>query len=173
MHVRSSKTLLNKLENNELDFLIISSKILFDEKTYYSKIFYQDELILVAPLNHPLTSEISVSLNSLTSYTMLWKPQHSATRVFLEDTFKKNNIIINNNIEISSIEAIKQSVLHNLGIAFISKCAVQHELNSGQLVEIQIPDLKVMRGIQYVVKKDKVLPYTTKKFIDLLRKSSL
>ncbi|WP_392559451.1 LysR substrate-binding domain-containing protein [Orbus mooreae] len=168
MNIRSSKTLISKLENNEVDFLILSDRIGFDNNLYYSKIFYQDEQTLIVPHNHPLLAEKNPNLDSLAPYSMLWKPEHSATRTFLEQSLINQGMQVNNTIEISSLEAIKHSVIQGLGIAFVSKFSVQHEIEHGLLHEINLPEFKMARGIKYVVRKDKILPSSAKNFIQLL-----
>ena len=46
---------------------------------------------------------------------------------------KKQDIILDNVLELGSIEAIKRSVISNLGIAFLPKYVVQEELNLGKV----------------------------------------
>lgn len=169
IQIRSSPTLLKQLENNDVEFLILSDKIKINDNLYQTNLFYQDELILVVPTGHPLAEKQNIQPHMLENYTLLWKPEHSATREFLEQTLKGQLISISNYMEISSLEAIKQGVIHSLGIAFISRFAVSQELKSGILKHVTIPELKIKRGIMYVTRKDKILSPAAKQFIALLQ----
>ncbi|MCD1125152.1 LysR family transcriptional regulator [Jinshanibacter sp. LJY008] len=168
IQIRSSPTLLKQLENNDVEFLVLSDKIKVNENHYQTNLFYQDELILVVPPGHPLAEKQNVQPYMIENYTLLWKPKHSATREFLEQMLKGHLISISNYMEISSLEAIKQGVIHSLGIAFISRFAVSQELKSGILKHVFISDLNIKRGIMYVTRKDKILSPAAKRFISLL-----
>lgn len=169
MQIRSSATLLHQLEDNEVDFLVISDQISLDESLHRSQVFCQDELVLVVPAGHPLGQGEMSDLKSLEGYTQLWKPEHSATRTFLETALKSQGVVVSNEMEISSLEAIKQGVIHNLGIAFISRYAVAQELAIGTLQEVIIPHFSIQRGISHVARKDKLLPPPAKHFIAMLQ----
>lgn len=57
---------------------------------------------------------------------------------YFEDYLKKKDIRTGQTIELWSIEAIKKSVINNLGIACLPHFVVQEELKSGQIVEIPV-----------------------------------
>ncbi|WP_170138669.1 LysR family transcriptional regulator [Edaphovirga cremea] len=168
MQIRSSATLLGLLEKNEVDFLILSDQVKINETIYQKKDFYRDRLILVAPSEHPLAQVTLLDLSQLEGCVLLWKPENSSTRIFLEQLLKNNNVSIKNHIEISSLEAIKQSVINSLGIAFISESAVKQELNHGLLTEVFTPQLNIKRGVVYVTRRDKILTPVASNFIKLL-----
>lgn len=172
MQIRSSATLLNLLEKNEVEFLILSDQVKINESIYQRKVFYPDRLVLVAPSEHPLAQATLSDLSQLEGYVLLWKPEHSSTRIFLEQLLKNHNVSIENHIEISSLEAIKQSVINSLGIAFISKFAVARELNHGLLAEVFTPQLNIKRGIVYVTRRDKILTPVASNFTKLLESIS-
>lgn len=62
----------------------------------------------------------------------------SIYRKIIENYFSHNNIIVNNVIELWSIEAIKKCVASNLGISFLPKFTVEQELKSGKLKELKV-----------------------------------
>lgn len=57
---------------------------------------------------------------------------------YFEEYLKKKNITIGQNIELWSIEAIKKSVMNNLGIACLPHFVVEEEINKGEITEINI-----------------------------------
>lgn len=62
----------------------------------------------------------------------------SIYRKIIENYFSHNNIILNNVIELWSIEAIKKCVASNLGVSFLPRFAVEEELKSGKLKELKV-----------------------------------
>jgi DNA-binding transcriptional LysR family regulator len=58
---------------------------------------------------------------------------------------------------LSSSEAIKQAVLADCGIAFISELAVRGELHNGELVSINVSDLFISRSFSLVHRKGRTL----------------
>lgn len=62
----------------------------------------------------------------------------SIYRKIIENYFSHNNIILNNVIELWSIEAIKKCVVSNLGVSFLPRFTVEEELKSGKLKELKI-----------------------------------
>lgn len=57
---------------------------------------------------------------------------------YFEEYLKKKNIRTGQNIELWSIEAIKKSVINNLGIACLPHFAVEEEMEKGEIKEINI-----------------------------------
>lgn len=62
----------------------------------------------------------------------------SIYRKILESYFHDNNILLNNTIELWSIEAIKKCVASNLGISFLPRFTVEEELENGKLKELRV-----------------------------------
>lgn len=168
MQITSSMHLLNMLESNKIELLIISDQIPIDEARFQATTFYQDELVLVMNPGHRLARDKSCSLYDLRDEMMLLKPKKSATRSYLESIFSKYDITFGNHMEISNLEAIKQGVIHGLGISIVSKYAVAQEIEHGLLTSIPIRETVFQRGINYVHYKSKHLSPATRQFISML-----
>lgn len=170
MKITSSNQLLHALEANEVEFLILSDQVPIDHTKFIATTFYQDELVLIAPASHPLAKKVECSWEDILHENFLLKPQKSATRTFLENKWKDIGGTISTYMEISSLEGIKQGVIHGLGISILSRFAVSQEIASGLLVEIPIKEVTFKRGINYVYHKNKHLPPAATEFISLLEK---
>ncbi|HWI63385.1 MAG TPA: LysR family transcriptional regulator [Symbiobacteriaceae bacterium] len=168
MHITSSRTLVTMLEANKVDFLLVSDQIPFDETHYQSTTFHQDELVLIASPEHRLASRRVCELQDLLPETLILKPQHSATRSFLESKFQEHGAAFENVMEISNHEAIKQAVIHGLGVSLVSKYSVQQEAEFGLLSLIPIRDVHFNRGVKYVHYGSKHLSPAVKQFLALL-----
>ncbi|EPY04281.1 LysR family transcriptional regulator [Paenibacillus alvei TS-15] len=168
MKIKSSQQLIHQLESNSIEFLVLSDQIEVDESRYQTCSFYQDRLVLIARPDHHLAQKRNCTLYDLQNETFLMKPDKSATRQFLDMKFEQAGISISNTIEISSLEGIKQGVIHGLGVAAVSELTVKQEIASGLLVAIPVDEVKFERGIQYVHYKNKHLSPAAKAFITML-----
>lgn len=168
MQVTKSKQLIHKLAVNELELLVVSDQVNMGDSDYISKMFYVDELVLVARPDHWLAQEKEVQFTHLENETLLIKPENSATRKFLERASNYMNFTTFKHIEIGSTEGIKRGVLHGLGVSFLSRLVVKDEVNRGLLVEIPFPSHDFKRSIQYIYHKKKHLSPAIKEFIRML-----
>jgi DNA-binding transcriptional LysR family regulator len=71
-------------------------------------------------------------------------------------------------MSLGSTEALKNAVLHGLGIAIVSQLTVQHELRSGRLAELAFSDLQIRRDLYLVTLKGKRQSPAATAFIELL-----
>jgi len=168
MNITNSRHLINLLESNKVELLVLSNQIPIDETRFQTKTFYQDELVLIVNNQHRLAEKEVCRLEDLVTETMILKPNKSATRTYLEGEFKKYGFSSPKYMEISSLEAIKQSVIHGLGVSIVSSLAIKQEINNGSLVEVPIDGVKFLRGISYVYHRGIHLSPATKELISLL-----
>ncbi|ACA31611.1 LysR family transcriptional regulator [Histophilus somni] len=163
-----SPQLIHKLENHQIDFLIMSDQIYFDPQTYQTHRFLSDELILIASPKNPLAKKTACDFTALSQQQLIMKPNLSETRKFIFQHFDHEQITQLKIMEFNSLEGIKHCVINNLGVSFISRLAVTHELHSQLLVEIPLKNLTFERGINYIFYKDKFISPAIQRFFSLL-----
>lgn len=167
LDISPSTQLLGKLEANKLEFLILSDHIALDEARYRFRHLCSDEMVLIAAPDHRLARAGRCSIADLAREIFLIKAAPSATRTFLLDRIAAQGGSLGREMHISSIEAIKQSVMHGLGISILSRFTVTHELDLGLLREIPIRG-DFDRGIRVVHRRDKLLSPAAARFLDRL-----
>ena len=172
MQITSSSQLKHMLESNKVEILVLSDRILIDESRFEFKTFYQDELVLIVNSRHRLARKSTCTLEDLVDETFILKPNKSATRSFLEEEFKSYGFSSPNYMEISSLEAIKQGVIHGLGVSIVSSLAIQQELANGSLIEVPIQDVNFRRGIRYAFHKGSILSPAAIQLLSLLDQES-
>ncbi|MBL0573290.1 LysR family transcriptional regulator [Aeromonas hydrophila] len=155
INISNSHQLLNLLESNEVEFLLLSDHIKLDSERYIYADFYCDQMVLVVYPDHRFSLSGYCQLGDLLDETFLTKPEGSATRTFIFEKLHSVGQKLNKLMSISSLEGIKQGVIHKLGISIISRLAVIQEIERGTLVEIEITDMKFERKIRIVRHFDK------------------
>ena len=88
--------------------------------------------------------------------------------MLMEGFFQANQMQPSVGMEMDSNETIKQAAMAGLGIAFISKHTVFHELQNGRLVELKVKGLPVMRRWHAIRNVDKILLPPARAMLDFL-----
>ncbi|MBT2649419.1 LysR family transcriptional regulator [Bacillus sp. ISL-34] len=173
MNITSSIHLIHMLESNKVEMLVLSDRIPIDENRFQFKTFYQDELVLIVNNQHRLAQKDVCTFEDLVNETLILKPYKSATRNYLEEKFKEYGFSSPKYMEISNLEAIKQSVIHGLGVSIVSSFAIKQEIENDLLVEVPIEGVKFLRGIRYVHHRGKHLSPASMQFISLLDQETI
>ena len=131
--------------NENHDELIIMGMVPND-KPMFSIPFLNNELIAVAPQNHPLLTQQDVTLNTFLEHNLLLREAGSGSRLALELHCQKQRIRLQAGMEIGSNDAIKHAVIAGLGVAVLPKLGILSELNLGTLLEVPMKDFPLRRS---------------------------
>ena len=127
--------------------------------------------VIIAPPEHPLARQAPTHQGDLAEEVFLIREDGSGTRHF-DGTFLAGmpRRTGNPRIEMGSNETIKQAVMADLGIAFISAHTVAAEIESGRLVALDVEGLPVWRKWFVVRRTDKALMPAVEAFADFLKR---
>jgi LysR family transcriptional regulator, low CO2-responsive transcriptional regulator len=101
--------------------------------------------VIIAPPDHPLARQRSISPRVLAEQTILMRENGSGTRLLAEKFLSRRGIKPRIGMEIGSNETIKQAVMAGLGIAFISAHTIAAEIGDGRLVILDVVGLPEIR----------------------------
>ncbi len=166
LDVTNRKTLLSQLENNEKDLVIMGRPP--EDLDVEMEPIMENPLVVVAAPNHPLASKTAISLEELVEYTFVVREKASGTRIAMERFFDEHGIEMTHSMEMTSNEAIKQSVQAGLGLGIVSVHTVGLELEAKRLVVLDVIDFPILRHWYVVYKKGKrlsVVAQTFKQFV--------
>ena len=85
----------------------------------------QDELVLIIPRRHPLARHRSVRARALAGESYIAREEGSSTRGVAERYLTRSGVTLTPAMELGSTEAIREAVAAGLGVALISRHAVQ------------------------------------------------
>lgn len=168
MNINSSKTILEMLYKNQLEFVFLSDYILEDRDNYIIENYWQDNLKLIVGNEHPLFHEKSCSFFDVKDDLYITKKKQSSQYKFLDQIFQKYNFDFSNKFFISTQDAIKEAVINHVGISIMSELAVEREVSMGLLAALDFKETKIQRNIQYIYLKNRHLTPAAKVFLDLL-----
>jgi len=168
LDIASSSELVRRLEAGSVDFLMVSDQLQLDQARFVFHEWCRDRLVLIASPEHAFARRKTVRLAEVSTETFLIKPGPSATRDFLSERLRLSGVTLADEMHISSLEAIKQAVMHDLGVSIVSRFAVSREIAAGDLVEIPLADAVFERGIRIIHHREKLLSPAVTRFLDLV-----
>ncbi len=137
-----------------------------------SEAFMRDELFIIAPLNHLLTSKATVNIGDLSSYPFILREEGSGTRAVLERYMARHDMVPDHHITLGSTDAVKSAVCAGAGIAAVSRLAVQSELDLGLLARVDVVDMCLYRSLHLVHHCDRRDSPATRSFVHMLSESA-
>ncbi len=154
MAVANTQALLERLNNGELDFIVVEG--LIDKSQYDATLFSLEKFIPVcSPKSEFAQGE--VSFQDITRSRLILRERGSGTREIFENILQKNNYSLHSFekvIEIGNMAAIKKLVSNGLGITFLFEVAGKREIKDGSLSVIRIPGYSEQREFNFILLKD-------------------
>ncbi len=141
--VKNREQLIQMLHNGDIDIAIMGKPPA--TLNVSSDIFAQHPHVFIASINHPLATQKQLKPEVLNELEMITREQGSGTRYVMEKFFATHHLSPQVRIEISGNETIKQAVIANLGVSFVSAHTIVQELLNKQLTVLDIKNTPVMR----------------------------
>lgn len=141
---------------------------------HYEK-YTEDEIIVVSPLNHPLSRKKRAEMEDLLREPWIIREQGSGTQMAVEKVLRDKGKSLKQfrvAIEMGSTSSLKEGVKAGLGLAFISKRAADEELNRRLLTRIYVEGMdSIFRPIYIVSYRRRTLSPIGMAFLRFLRKT--
>lgn len=166
MDVANRETLLQQLENNEIDMAIMGQPP--EELNMVADAFLYNPLVVIAPPDHPLARQKNIDPVRLADEVFVLREPGSGTRSAAEKFFSRRGVQLRTAMVMSSLEAIKQAVQASLGLAIVSTHTIKQELELGRLVVLDIKTLPIQRQWYLVHREDKRLSVVAQSFKDFM-----
>lgn len=139
-----------------------------DDAQVKSMVVYRDELAFVVNPKHPLAGAGKVSIRQLGSQNFIAHNVPSPQRQKVIQAFKRHKTPLQMGVELPSLEAIKRFVQMGNGVALVPGLTVRPELESGALVQVQVPELQIERKLRLVYRKQANLSHAALAFLKVV-----
>lgn len=130
--------------------------------------FIDNELVVVAPPDHPLAKLRNITLEHLSQERFLVREPGSGTRLAVDRLFAEHGITITPYMELGSSEAIKQAVMAGLGLSVLSLHSLRLELAGDHVTALDVEGFPLQRRWCAVHLKGKNLSLVARTFLDFL-----
>lgn len=172
-HVQYTRNVINGVQNRTYPVGIIAQPYFSETGDILCEPILEDPLVVVVNNEHPWAAKKRIFLSEIKNEPFLISNPNTSLVSYLEKVgsfrFAPGSLCI-----VGGIEAIKQSIYDNLGISVMSENAVRQELKLKLLAKVElVDDIKLMRHIYIIKRKDEKLPLSTELFLKFVKESIL
>jgi DNA-binding transcriptional LysR family regulator len=170
LHVHSTRRTCWSIVNGQVDLAIIGGEVPLELLTSLEiEPYAEDELALVLPVFHPLAQKDVVQREDLYRLSFITLDAQSTIRKVIDQILVRSNIdprLLKIEMELNSIEAIKNAVQSGLGAAFISVSAIEKELKLGVLKRVSIDNVVIKRTLSLILNPNRYRSKASEIFIN-------
>lgn len=131
---------------------------------------YDDPILLVVYPSHPLAGRHEVQLENLRGEEVIVYDSSSGYWQWLMAAFRQEEAIFKINLELDSIDAIKEMVARCAGISFLPQRSVQREISEGRLGGLRVAGLpRFYRRTVVIYRREKDATPQLEAFLKLLK----
>jgi DNA-binding transcriptional LysR family regulator len=167
MDVTNKARVVESLENNEVDFSLVSilPKTLQVEKLD----LLQNKLYLVGNADQKFKKSIYTK-EVFKELPLIYRERGSGTRQTMEYFIEHNKIPVVKKMELTSNEAVKQAVLAGLGYSIMPLIGIKNELHDGDLQIVPVKGLPIKTVWSLIWLKGKNHSPVVSSFLNYMRK---
>ena len=115
----------------------------------------EDELVVFCAPDHPLARVSAPTFERLAAEPWILREPGSGTRETLHQALRHWQGRLDVRLELEHTEAVKRAVECGLGIGCISRLALRDAFRRGSLVPVEVAELDLRRGFQFIWHRDK------------------
>jgi DNA-binding transcriptional LysR family regulator len=165
MDVTNKNKVKDNLENNEVDFVLVS---LLPEGLNIEKLDLLQNKLFFVGRNIEGTEKVLQAKELIGQLPLIFREKGSGTRQSMESFIERKNIQVFKKMELTSNEAVKQALLAGLGYSIMPLIGIRNELHNKELQIIPIKGLPIISNWSLVWLKGKKLSPVAKSFLTYL-----
>lgn len=167
LDVTNKTKVIESLENNEVDFSLVS---VLPEKLAIDKVeLMQNKLFLVGNNEKKIKQKL-YDKTIFDELPLIFREKGSGTRLVMEKYIEKNNLPIHKKMELTSNEAVKQAVIAGLGYSIMPLIGLKTELQIKELHIIPTKNFPLKSTWHLIWMKNKNLSPVATSFLNYLKK---
>jgi DNA-binding transcriptional LysR family regulator len=163
LQIEGTNRIVDRIMQNFIDVAVVTGP-LTDERLTISDL-YCDQLMLIVSPAHPFARRDTVTAEEAAAARWVLYAPGSRTRALVLRAFEDLSLKPGVAMQLASTEAVKKGVEANMGVAMVSRYAVERELKLGELVRVPIEGLEIERPIHALHRKDKRLTPLAARFL--------
>ncbi len=163
MHNVTGRDGMAMLRADTADFAVGSMLEVPNDVVYKPVVSYDP--MLITPLDHPLATKESVTLEDISPYGLILPPRHLSTWAIVDFTFRQHNVPYHVALEAGGWEVIKKYVELGLGISIVTDVCLGSE---ERLARRPLGDYFPRRSYGIVYRKGKFLSPQARRFIEIM-----
>lgn len=171
MEVGNRETLLERIQKNVDDFYILGQPP--EGLRVESHVLANNPLAVVAHRDHPLAQKKGrIKLGALAEAPFLMRERGSGIRKQVEHVFQQQGFEPNIKMVLGGNEAIRLGLRENLGVTVASLPTLMDEIESGEVVVLNVEGFPLMRHWYLAWPEGKALSLASRLLIERLKKGA-
>ncbi len=168
LDVTNKSKVLESLEKNEIDFAMVS---VLPTTLQLEKIdLMENKLYLVGKSQHGFKNNL-YDASIFENIPLIYREQGSGTRFVMEQFIKENNLPVHKKMELTSNEAVKQSVLAGLGYSIMPIIGIKNQLENNELQIIPVEKFPIISNWYLIWQKNKKFTPLARAYLDFIIKN--
>ncbi|MEC3948213.1 LysR substrate-binding domain-containing protein [Sphingobium sp. HWE2-09] len=169
MRIMPSHDVMEGVRNMALDIGFVSAPV--NSSYLNAQPWRRDRLVICVAPGHRLAGAGAVPLADLAGEAWVLEKTLSSERIaFTVEALKYFNSM-NVALEADSVEAIKRIVRQSDMLACLSRLTVEEDVSRGELVALDVPELRFTHILSLVSRRDTPMPQACRAFHDFARRS--
>jgi DNA-binding transcriptional LysR family regulator len=153
LHIGSTDQIAEKLLQNVVDMAVLGGPM--EDRRFTIEPICMDELVLIASPSNPIASLAKATLKDLGGAPLILPEQGSRTRQLVERKLREAGVPLRIAMQLPGTGGVKKGVEANLGVAIVSRFAVERECALGILKLVPMEDWRLTRPVELVFRKQK------------------
>nr|ARW64893.1 transcription regulator of Rubisco operon [Polysiphonia sertularioides] len=155
LQVHSTRLISWSVANGQVDLAVIGGEVPNELKNILQITAYaEDELALILPMSHPFSKVSDIQKEDLYRLRFIALDTQSTIRKVIDKILYQHDIDSSRfkiEMELNSVEAIKNAVQSGLGAAFVSVSAIAKELELGIIHWAKIKNVTIKRMLSIII----------------------
>jgi DNA-binding transcriptional LysR family regulator len=168
--IANSQIIEDRIRANELDLGVVGGHGLAPGEECLA-VGLVDELVLIVWPDHTWARRRQIRPEELQSVPLLFREEGSATRRVTERALQRAGVTYRTAMELDHTEAIKQAVMAELGVAFVSLYTIRGELEAGRLHAVRLQGVPIHRHFHVIHNEARALPASGGAFLQMLNEA--
>ena len=130
---------------------------------------YTDSVVFIVNPRHPFARHKKVALRDLGTENFVAHNVVSPLRQRVIALFEQHRTPLNMSVELPSLDAIKRFVAMGNGVALVPGLTVRDELARGELVQVQVPELRIERQLLLIHRRTATMSHAAQAFLKCVK----
>lgn len=166
LNIDNRENILGMLARSEADLVVMGRAPTHIDCE--ATVFATNPLVMVSAPDHPLARRKNLPFSALADYSFVVREDGSGTRAAMQRLFEENQTSLKIVMGLPSNETIKQAVMAGMGLSFLSKRTIRHELASGHIAQLDVQGLPQINHWYVTHLRHKKLSPAARAFKDFL-----
>ena len=165
MDVTNKSSVIQALENNEVDFAMVST---IPKNLKVNRIeLMENKLYMVGPVDYKLKTKY-LSISEMQKLPLIYREQGSATRLAMENFIESRKVSTYKTMELTSNEALKQAVISGLGFSIMPLIGIKNALANKDIQIIPVKGLPIITNWSLIWLSTKKLSPVAEKLLEYI-----